>query len=185
MARTEIKFGGFGGQGIILAGFIVGKAVSLYDKKEAVFTQSYGPEARGGACAASLVIDEKEIDYPYPVSPDIMVIMSQEAYHDYVPSLKEGGILIVDEDLVALDDTAKRAGKIYKIPATRFAEELGMKIAANIVMLGFFGYVARHVVSMESLKRSVLESVPARFREQNAKAFEKGYKYAQETVKGE
>lgn len=185
MARTEIKFGGFGGQGIILAGFIVGKAISLYDKKEAVFTQSYGPEARGGACAASLVIDDKEIDYPYPVSPDIMVIMSQEAYHDYVPTLKEGGILIIDEDLVTVDETAKRAGKLYKIPATRFAEELGMKIAANIVMLGFFAYVARNIVSLESLKRSVLESVPARFREQNAKAFEKGYKYAQETIKGE
>ncbi|MCX8174192.1 MAG: 2-oxoacid:acceptor oxidoreductase family protein [Thermoplasmata archaeon] len=185
MARTEIKFGGFGGQGIILAGFIVGKAVSLYDKKEAVFTQSYGPEARGGACAASLVIDDKVIDYPYPVSPDIMVIMSQEAYHDYVPKLKEGGILIIDEDLVSLDDIAKRAGKIYKIPATRFAEELGMKIAANIVMLGFFGYVARNLLTTESLKKSVLESVPARFRDQNAKAFDKGYKYAQETIKGE
>jgi len=185
MTRIEIKFGGFGGQGIILAGFIVGKAVSLYDKKEAVFTQSYGPEARGGACAASLVIDEKPIDYPYPVNPDIMVIMSQEAYHDYVPTLKEGGILIIDEDLVSLDETAKRAGKVYKIPATRFAEELGMKIAANIVMLGFFGYIARNIVSLEALKRSVLESVPARFREQNAKAFEKGYNYALQTLKGE
>lgn len=185
MTRTEIKFGGFGGQGIILAGFIVGKAVSLYDKKESVFTQSYGPEARGGACAASLVIDNNVIDYPYPVAPDIMVIMSQEAYHDYVPMLKEGGTLIIDEDLVTLDENAKRAGKIYKIPATRFAEELGMKIAANIVMLGFFGYVAKNVVSTESLKKSVLESVPARFRDQNAKAFEKGYNYAQETVKGE
>ncbi|MGB9636212.1 MAG: 2-oxoacid:acceptor oxidoreductase family protein, partial [Thermoplasmata archaeon] len=139
----------------------------------------------GGACAASLVIDEKSIDYPYPVSPDIVVVMSQEAYHDYVPGMKEGGTLIIDEDLVMLDDTAKRAGKIYKIPATRFAEELGMKIAANIVMLGFFGYVAREIVNIESLKKSVLESVPARFREQNARAFEKGYNYAKETLKGE
>ena len=185
MVRKEIKFAGFGGQGIILAGFIVGKAISLHDRKEAVFTQSYGPEARGGACAASLVIDDKQIDYPYPVSPDIMVVMSQEAYHDYVPGLKEGGILIIDEDLVALDDMAKKAGKIYRIPATRFAEELGMKIAANIVMLGFFGSIAKDVVSTESLKKSVLESVPARFREQNAKAFEKGYNYGLEILKGE
>ncbi len=176
MARTEIKLAGFGGQGIILAGFIIGKAASLYDKKDAVFTQSYGPEARGGACAASVVIDSEKINYPYPIKSDVLVIMSQEAYTEYVSHLREGGTLIVDESLVRMDGESKRAGKVFRIPATKIAEEMGMKIAANIVMLGFFSSIIE-AVDKESVKKSVLESVPAKFVEANAKAFDKGYDY--------
>lgn len=181
--RREIKFGGFGGQGIVLAGYITGKAVALYDGKHSVFTQLYGPEARGGASSSEVVIDEdKVIDYPYVTSADVMVIMSQEAYDKYVERVKEGGILIVDEDLVKVDDRAKRA-VLYKVPATRMAEKLGNKIVANIVMLGFLTAVTG-LVSREAMVKSIRDSVPERFLEINMRAFEEGYSYAQEVMGG-
>jgi len=171
--RKEIKFGGFGGQGIILMGRIAGMAAAIYDKKNSVFTPSYGPEARGGAASSNVVIDDGEIDYPYVTRPDILVVMSQEAYEKYAPGLRDDGSLIIDEDLVKLKNGE---GNVYKIPATRIAEEMGKKIVANIVMLGFFAYVSK-VVSFNALKKAVMDSVPPRFRELNEEALKKGYEY--------
>ncbi|MGD8507155.1 MAG: 2-oxoacid:acceptor oxidoreductase family protein, partial [Candidatus Bathyarchaeota archaeon] len=85
--RREVMFGGFGGQGIVTAGYITGRAAVVYDGKEAIFTQVYGPEARGSACSSGVVISEDEISYPYLLSPEIMVIMSQEAYTKFLPRL--------------------------------------------------------------------------------------------------
>lgn len=171
--RKEIKFGGFGGQGIVLMGNIAARASSIYDKKYAVFTPSYGPEARGGAASSNVVIDDEEIDYPYVTQPDVLVVMNQGAYEKYAPMLKDDGILIIDEDLVKLKNGA---GKIAKIPSTRIAENLGKRIVANIVMLGFFAGVTK-LISYEAIKKAVLESVPPKFREINEKALEKGYEY--------
>ncbi|HEC77135.1 MAG TPA: hypothetical protein ENI33_07780 [Thermoplasmatales archaeon] len=171
--RREIKFGGFGGQGIILMGNIVGKASAKYDGKNAVFTPSYGPEARGGAASSNIVIDEEEIDYPYVTKPDVLVVMSQEAYEKYAPSLKDDGILIIDEDLVHLKNGV---GRVAKIPSTRIAEKLGKRIVANIVMLGFFAGVTK-LISYKAIRKAVLESVPPKFKELNEEALEKGYKY--------
>jgi len=185
--RVEVLFAGFGGQGIILAGLIAGKAVALYDGKESVHTQSYGPEARGGACSSGVVIDETQVDYPYASSPDILVIMSQEAYDKYLPTIKDQGILIVDEDLVRLDGRAEmlsvKGGEIYRVPATRLAESLGNKIVANIIMLGFFVGITG-VVSYEAMKKSVLESVPKRFVKLNEKAYDTGFKHGESAKKG-
>ena len=171
--RKEIRFGGFGGQGIILMGKIVGMASAIYDKKNSVFTPSYGPEARGGAASSNVVIGNEEIDYPYVTRPDILVVMSQEAYEKYAPALKDDGMLIIDEDLVKLKDGE---GNVHKIPATRIAEEMGKKIVANIVMLGFFASVTK-AVSFDALKKAVMQSVPPRFRELNEEALKKGYDY--------
>ncbi len=169
--RIEIKFGGFGGQGIITMGHIAGKAC-IYDERNVVFTPSYGPEARGGAASSNIVISDEEIDYPYVTYPDILVVMSQEAYEKYAPLLKEEGLLIIDEDLVRLKNGE---GRVAKIPATRIAENLGKRIVANIVMLGFFTGVTK-LISYDAIKKAVLETVPAKFKELNEKALDEGYK---------
>ena len=175
MSRTEIRLAGFGGQGIILSGYIIGKAAAIYDKKEATFTQSYGPESRGGACSARVIVSDEPVHYPHLISPSILVVMSQEAYNKYVPTLRDGALLIVDEDLVETGDLAGDV-ELLSVPATRLAEELGRKIVANIVMLGFFAAVT-DVVSVESLREAVRTSVPKGTEELNLKAFEKGHEY--------
>jgi 2-oxoglutarate ferredoxin oxidoreductase subunit gamma len=175
----EIRFSGLGGQGIIRSGFIVGRACSIYDNKNATMTQSFGPEARGSACSSQVVVSEDRILYPYITRPHILVSMSREAYEKYEPELKEDGILIVDEDLVSAKARAKI--KIFKIPATRFAEELGNRIIANLVILGFFTAVT-DVVSYEAMKKAIPGSVPDRALALNMKAFEKGYTYGKECL---
>jgi len=173
MSREQIVLGGFGGQGIILAGFIVGKAASIIDGKNATFTQDYGPEARGGACRAQIVISDNQISYPYVEDPAVLVLMSQEAYTKYTRGIKKDALLLLDSDLVKPDKRLKN--KIYTIPATRIAREMGRAAVANIVMLGFFSAIAR-IISLEAMKKSVLESVPKGTEELNMKAFELGKK---------
>ena len=132
--RQEIRISGFGGQGVGLAGYILGKALTLYDGKEAVMTQSYGPEARGGASSASVVVSDEPIDYPFVLEPDFLIALSQEAFDKFLPTVKPDAMILVDEELV---DTGEHSG-ILKVPCTRLAEELGRRIVTNVVMLGFF-----------------------------------------------
>ena len=181
MARIEMQIGGFGGQGVILAGLVIARALSLYDGKEAVFTQAYGPEARGGASASGIVVDDEKVDYPYPLHPEILVIMSQEAKTTYLPNMRKGGILIIEENLVHLDEMPE-VSEFHKIPATKLAEGLGNKIVTNIVMVGFISKVVgdRIGLTKESIKKSILEMVPAKVRDLNEKAFETGYNYQEE-----
>lgn len=176
----EIRFSGLGGQGIIRSGFIVGRACAIYDNKNATMTQSFGPEARGSACSSQLVVSEERILYPYITKPHILVSLSREAYEKYEPELKDDGILIVDEDLV--QPRARAKIKIFTIPATRFAEELGNRIIANLVMLGFFTAVT-DVVSYEAMEKAIPGSVPDRALALNQKGFEKGYAYGKECLK--
>ncbi|MEW6069972.1 MAG: 2-oxoacid:ferredoxin oxidoreductase subunit gamma [Candidatus Thermoplasmatota archaeon] len=175
--RKEILLAGFGGQGIILAGYIIGKASSLYDGKNAVFTQSYGPEARGGACSAEVIISDETIDYPYVTTPDVVVVMAQEACRKYANKVAENGVLIIDKDLVSLNkEVLPRGVKLYKIEATKIAEQLGKKIVANIVMLGYFTKVT-NIVSVDAMKKSLLDSIPKGTEKLNLEAFELGYGY--------
>ncbi len=179
---TEIRFAGFGGQGIIRSGYLIGKAASLHDDKFATLNQAFGPEARGGACSAQVVISESRVLYPYITTPDILVAMSQEAYDKYKPELPDTGLLITDTDLVKVGKLAKKS-RHYSIPATRFAEELGNRIIANVVMLGFFT-ATTGVITSEAMKKSLPGSVPNRFLELNIKAFDKGYEYGKEVLHG-
>lgn len=172
---AEIRFSGFGGQGIIRCGLITGKALALYDNKHATMTQSFGPEARGSACSSQLVVSEDRVLYPYITSPGILVSMSQEAFDKYVPELMPGGTLIIDSDLVKLP-SRKGKYKVYSIPATRIAEEIGNRITANLVMIGFFSAVTG-IVSAEAMKKALPGLVPDRFLELNIRAFDLGYKY--------
>ncbi len=180
--RIEVKFGGLGGQGIITAGYITAKAAAIYDKKESVFTQDYSAEARGGASTSEVVISDETITYPQVLEADYLVLMSQSAYRDYLHKLKKGGTLIIDEDLVKPDERAKDF-KIFKIPATRFAEEIGNTIVANIVMLGFFTAITG-VVSKEGMWKSIEERIPKKFLDLNERAFLKGYEYGEKIKNG-
>ncbi len=170
--RREIRFAGFGGQGIILAGLITGRAAALHDGKEAVVTQSYGPEARGGACSADVVIDDRPIDYPMLTRPHILVVMSQEAGQKYAVDLADEAQVLIDDDLVALPSGL--AWPVHTIPATALAERLGNRMAANVVMLGFFTAITG-AVSRQAMEEAIRTSVPQRFVELNMKAFETGY----------
>jgi 2-oxoglutarate ferredoxin oxidoreductase subunit gamma len=181
MSRKEIRLSGFGGQGIIKTGFIIGEAVAIHDGKNATFTQSYGPESRGGACAAQVVISDETISYPHVIDPSILVVMSQGAYNKYMPGFRKDGLLIIDEDLVQIDGMADGL-KILSIPATRLAEELGRKMVANVVMLGFLTAVS-DLVSVEAMKKAVLSSVPKGTEELNMNAFERGYEYGRQVVR--
>lgn len=176
----EIRFSGYGGQGIIRCGLITGKAVSLFDNKFGTMTQSFGPEARGSACSSQVVISEDRVLYPYITRPEILVSMSQDAYEKYEPELREDGVLIYDTDLVRLKP-ARAQIKIYGVPSTRFAEEMGNRIFANLVMLGFFTGISQ-VVSPEAMKKALPGLVPKRFLELNIRAFEKGYDYGVELL---
>ena len=171
--RTEIRLAGFGGQGIGLAGLILGKAVSLYDGYEAVMTQAYGPEARGGASSTNLVVADRPIDYPFVQEADILVALSQEAYTRFRDEAKPEAIVIIDEDLVqpSPKDTC------LKVPATKLAEDLGRRIVANVVMLGFFT-AATSIVERESIEDAIKSSVRENVIELNMKAFTVGYEYA-------
>lgn len=177
--RTEVRLSGFGGQGIILAGNILGKAVALFEGKNAVFTQSYGPEARGGACSADVVISKDTIHYPKVFRPDVMVFMSEEAKNTYGDLMGSETIVIIDEDLVRTKGLEGKTSRLYAVPATRIAEELGRKMVANIVMLGYLTAVT-NLVEYQSLKKAVLSSVPKGTEELNTTAFDNGYRYGKE-----
>lgn len=172
--RSEVQLGGFGGQGIISAGRIIGLAAALYDKLEACFTQSYGPEARGGAAGAQVIVSSEMIHHPHLIQPCSMIIMSQGAYAKYVPALAPGGVLLIDDGLVQLAQDHRKDILTLGLPATQIAEQGGSSRAANTVMLGFWSAVTG-IVSREAMRQSVAESVPAKTVEMNLRLFEIGY----------
>jgi len=175
MPLTEIRIAGFGGQGVILSALVLGKAASIYQGEFATMTQAFGPEARGGACSAQLVLSDKPVLYPYVAQPDVLVVMSQEAYTKFAPELKDRGMLIIERDLVRVTDLPKEM-RVYSVPATRLAEELGKRMVLNIVMVGFFTAVTQ-LLEADAVRKAVADSVPAHFRDLNVKAFDKGYEY--------
>jgi 2-oxoglutarate ferredoxin oxidoreductase subunit gamma len=174
LARREIRIAGFGGQGVVLSGQIVGQAVAVFDNKFAAFTQNYGPEARGGSCTAEIVTDDEAIGYPYLTKPQIVVILSQDAYTKYGKDLDKETLLIIDPDLVKPDSSQKHP--FLTVPTHRMARELGRIVVANIILLGFLAAVS-NFVSAEALRKSVLASVPKGTGDFNMKAFEIGYEY--------
>jgi 2-oxoglutarate ferredoxin oxidoreductase subunit gamma len=183
MAKTEVKIGGFGGQGVILTGYIIGKAASIYDGKDATMTQAFGPEARGSACSAQVIVSDGAILYPYVKRPQIMVIMSQEAFTKFSPQIDPNGMMLIEEELVepkGLPPTVQVCG----IPATRIAEELGKRLVLNIVMLGF-ATALTNLVGREAARDAVKVSVPKGTEELNFSAFEKGYEYGLQLLKKE
>ena len=175
MPVTEIRIAGFGGQGVILSAVVIGKAGCIFQDGFSTMTQSFGPEARGGACSAQVILSDQPVLYPYVTHPDILVVMSQEAYTLFSPQLKDNGILIIEEDLVRIGDHPAGT-RVYSVPATRIAEELGKKMVLNIVMVGFFAAVSQ-VVDPDAMRKAVAASVPEAYRDLNLKAFDRGFDY--------
>jgi 2-oxoglutarate ferredoxin oxidoreductase subunit gamma len=182
MPVSEIRIAGFGGQGVIMAATVIGKAACIYEKGYATMTQNFGPEARGGACSAQLVLSSEPILYPYISEPDVMVIMSQEAFTKFAPEIKGKGLLLIEQDLVRVTKV-KTGVRVYGVPATRLAEQIGKRVVLNIVMVGFFAAVTG-LVSPEALKKAVLDSVPGHSRELNARAFDSGFEYGKAALSG-
>lgn len=172
MGRVEILLVGTGGQGIMLQGYILGRAATLYGNKESTFIPSYGAEARGGESKAQVIISDQPIDYPYVTKADVIVAMATHAYEKFIDTLKEDGVLLYDDELVQLDEKSSGVKKLG-IPATKMAEELGNRVIANIVMLGFL-VGATGVVSQEAMEKGVADSVPKKFLDLNIKAFRRG-----------
>jgi 2-oxoglutarate ferredoxin oxidoreductase subunit gamma len=174
LARSEIQLGGFGGQGIVSAGKIIGQAAALFDQLEACFTQSYGPEARGGAAGAQVVVSSEPIHHPHLIAPDSAIILSQEAYAKYVPRLANGALLLIDEGLVQTGADHRRDLIIRGLAATRIAGELGNIRTANSVLIGLWAALMG-IISREALLHSLAASVPPKTVDVNRRAFEIGY----------
>lgn len=183
MATSEIRITGFGGQGVILCGYIIGKAASLYNNQHGTLTQSFGPEARGSACSAQVVISDDRVLYPYVTTPQYMLAMSQDGYNMHKDNISENGVICYENELVKPSKHGDGI-ELYGIPATRYAEELGRKIVLNIVMLGFFGSVTG-ILPREALREAVEKSVPSGTEELNLKAFDRGYEYGLQLKKKE
>jgi 2-oxoglutarate ferredoxin oxidoreductase subunit gamma len=173
--RQEIRISGFGGQGVALAGFVLGKALSLSEGLEVVMTQSYGPEARGGASSSNLVIADQEINYPLVQDADVLVAFSQESYSKYRPQARPDAVVFIDEELVTISEK----DEVHRIPATKIAEELGRRIVANMVMLGYLTAITG-LAKRESMEESIKTTVREKTVPLNLKAFAAGYEYAPE-----
>jgi len=172
---TEIRIAGFGGQGVILAATVIGKAAAIFQGAYATMTQSFGPEARGGSSSAQVILSDTPILYPYITQPDILIVMSQEAYTRFSPELKRGGILVTEQELVRVEKVPADV-RVYAVPATRLAEELGRRVVLNIVMTGFFCAVTG-VVDPDAVRKAVADSVPPAMQKLDLQAFDKGFEY--------
>jgi len=173
--RYEIRLSGSGGQGLILAGIILAEAASIHEGKEAVQTQSYGPESRGGASKSEVVISDTEIDYPKVTSPNLLLAMTQEACAKYLNDLKDDGIAILDSTFV---EKWKESPNVIALPLTTIAKETtGRTIVANIVALGAIT-AKSGIVSKEAIEKAVLARVPKGTEEINLKALHAGFEAA-------
>jgi 2-oxoglutarate ferredoxin oxidoreductase subunit gamma len=181
MPALEMRIAGFGGQGVILAGMVIGKAATLFDNKFVTLTQSFGPEARGSACSVQLIVSPEPVLYPYVTKPEILVVMSQEACTRFCAEVKPGGMLLYEQDLIKLSKKCAPEVKTFGIPATRFAEELGRKLVLNMVMVGFVTAMTS-LISAEAARRAVETSVPRGTEKLNLAAFEKGHEYGQQLL---
>jgi 2-oxoglutarate ferredoxin oxidoreductase subunit gamma len=159
---------------------VLGRALVLHEGMEAVLTQSYGPEARGGASSANLVVSDEPIDYPFVQGPDVLIAMSQEAYITFRPTARPDAIVLIDDDLVQADDDDHPRS----IPATRLAEGLGHRVVANIVMLGFL-VGTTGLTRRESVEEAIRASVRPKTLDLNLRAFAAGLEHATTTVSGE
>ncbi len=174
--RSEIRFSGSGGQGLILAGVIFAEAATIFDGINAVQSQSYGPEARGGASKSEVIISDQVINFPKAQAIDLQLSLTQESCTKYYKDLKPNGTLLVDTDFVP--DVPKGSFKVVQLPIIRTAsEEIGKAFVANIVALGAITALTGKV-KIESVEKAVLSRVPKGTEELNKKALMAGYQLA-------
>ena len=169
--RWTVRFGGFGGQGIVLSSVVTGLA-AVYDGNYVCQRASYGSEARGGKCKSEVIISDVEISYPLIDDLQVLVIMSKQALDSYIDELEPGGLLIVDPDMV--DDPDRRQDvEVLKMPAAKTADKLGNRIVANMIMLGVL-QAKTGIVTKDALMKSMEDSIASRFVEINRKAIKTG-----------
>lgn len=172
MKRTEILIGGVGGQGVILAGLILGVAATLYDGQKAVQTQAYSSEQRGGMARAEVIISSEPITDPQVRRPDILMALAQDAINRHIRKVKPSGLVIYDADLVK--EIPQDSWQLLGVPATSLADkELGNIIVANLILLGQL-IKKTGILSVEAVEKAIAANVPARAKELNLKAFQRG-----------
>jgi 2-oxoglutarate ferredoxin oxidoreductase subunit gamma len=182
--RFEIRIAGFGGQGVVTIGKILGTAFTVYGGKNSVNTQSYGPESRGGACRSEVILSDGEINYPYVRKADVLVALSQSALDTYVEDLKEEGILVTDSEGVQSVPRPERF-RMVPVPALAIAQESGSVKAQNMAALGALYALIADLVDEPDLLRALEESVSPVTVAGNVAAFEKGKEYVQTRFTGE
>jgi 2-oxoglutarate ferredoxin oxidoreductase subunit gamma len=170
-SRYSVRVAGFGGQGVITFGYVLARAASLHHGSNALMTQSYGPEARGGSCRSDVILSETPIDYPKAGSVDALVALSYDSYNSFSESVKEGGVIIYEKDLVEINEKRERVS-YHGIPAIETAKKLGNILAANMVMLGAVQAITGQV-TLDALRLSIKDRFP-RFVDLNIKALEEG-----------
>jgi 2-oxoglutarate ferredoxin oxidoreductase subunit gamma len=175
MSRTEFRFSGFGGQGVITMAHVLGHGASVHAGMDATMTEAYGPEKTGGFSRGDVVVSDGPIDYPAVIDPDVVVTFSQEAFQRDAESVADGGRILVEADLVEPDVTLERPAEVtvHRIPAVEAAENLGRKVVANIVMLGAVMDLVERPAT-EAVRHAIVETVPEGTEDLNERAFERG-----------
>lgn len=179
MSRFEIRIAGMGGQGIITAGVMIGRAASIFGGKNVTLAQSYGPESRGGTCKAEVIVSDDQVDYPKLREPSLIAVMSQEAYLKNLPDFKPNTIVILDPDMVEEDESARSKAKIFRVPATRMAERLGKRIVTNMVMVGAIVGLTE-CANLEAVEKAIRKYTPRGTEQLNLDAFKSGYDYVRQ-----
>jgi len=176
MSRFEVRIAGLGGQGIVTAGVMIGRAASVFGGKNVTLAQSYGPESRGGASKVEVIVSDEKINYPKLRKPSLVAIMSQEAYRKNVGDLTGDTIVIIDPDMIQ-DDQLNHTAKTYRVPATRIAERLGKKIVSNMVMVGAIIGLT-NMVDTAAVEKAIAKYTPRGTEQLNITAFKSGYDFA-------
>jgi len=176
MGRYEIRLSGAGGQGMILAGIILAEAGVMVDKLNVSQSQSYGPESRGGASRAEVVFDEDQIDFPKVIKPDLLVCLTQEAFKQYGSDLKSYGVIIADRRIDSASIKPEFKDNIYLLDILDMAaNEIGEEISANMIVLGIIARIIQKKISVEFIKKAIIEKVPSKTVDDNIEAFELGF----------
>jgi len=181
MSRYEIRIAGMGGQGIVMAGVMIGRAASVFGGKHVTMAQSYGPESRGGASKTEVVVSDERIDYPKIRKPSLIAIMSHEAYQKNLTDLTQPGVkVIIDPDMVQEEDSTKNR-RIFRVPATRIAEGLGKRIVANMVLVGAI-VALTSAVDPAAVEKAIAKYTPRGTEKMNVDAFRRGYEFARQQL---
>ena len=181
MSRYEIRIAGMGGQGIVMAGVMIGRAASVFGGKHVTMAQSYGPESRGGASKTEIVVSDERIDYPKIRKPSLIAIMSYEAYKKNLADLTQPEVMvIIDPDMVQEEETTK-SRKIFRVPATRIAEGLGKRIVANMVLIGAI-VALTGAVDPAAVEKAIAKYTPRGTEKINLEAFKRGHEFAKQQL---
>jgi 2-oxoglutarate ferredoxin oxidoreductase subunit gamma len=176
MSRFEVRIAGLGGQGIVTAGVMIGRSASIFAGKNVTLSQSYGPESRGGASKVEVIVSDEKIDYPKVRKPNLIAVMSQEAYRKNVTDMTEDTIVVIDPDMVQISED-NHVPRMYRVPATRIAERLGKRIVANMVLVGAIVGLT-DMIETTSVEKAISKYTPRGTEALNVNAFKAGYEYA-------